>query len=229
MAYYSNQLFFECFELDNLRCRVMKSLVQLRYFIIASQGWVQLHAGAKFESVGENVLHSAGNVLGKVASHKDCDGNIDDGVTTLFFEAESTEEMYAWILAIRRELILRDREAVPSSQTGGGDNGSSVLISESSGLAFRHYSLEHRELLCDDCVAAGRTPKGFAVMPDQLQPIGDAARDAARRASHVLDTSYDLRDIFVSSSESMLKSSEESKQRSMQSVRHLVEEVGTSG
>jgi hypothetical protein len=154
------------------------------------------------------------------------DGNIDDGVTTLYFEAESTEEMYAWILAIRRELTLTDREAVPNSQSGG-DSGSSALVSQTSGLPFRHYSLEHRELLCDDCLAAGRTPKGFAVMPDQLQPIGDAARDAARRASHVLDTSYDLRDIFVSSGESMLKSSEDSKQRSMRSVQDLFEEVGT--
>jgi hypothetical protein len=64
-------------------------------------------------------------------------------------------------------------------------------------------------------------------MPDQLQPIGDAARDSARRASHVLETSYDLRDIFVSSSESMRTASEESKQRSMQSVRHLADEVET--
>lgn len=165
--------------------------------------------------------------LAAAAAAATSDGNIDDGVTTLFLEAESTEEMYAWILAIRRELILRDREAVPSSQTGGGNTGSSVLISESSGLAFRHYSLEHRELLCDDCVAAGRTPKGFAVMPDQLQPIGDAARDAARRASHVLDTSYDLRDIFVSASESMLKSNEESKERSMHYEQVLSDEVGT--
>lgn len=154
------------------------------------------------------------------------DGSIDDGVTTLYFEAESTEDMYAWVLAIRRELTLTDREAVPSSQPGV-DRGSSGLVSEASGRPFRHYSLEHRELLCDDCVATGRTPKGFAVMPDQLQPIGDAARDSARRASHVLETSYDLRDIFVSSSESMLTASEESKQRSMQSVRHLADEVET--
>ena len=174
-------------------------------------------------------------------------GSIDDVMMTIYFEAESTEDMYAWILAIRREMSLLDREPVPQSQPqpqapqgedgtvdgssggssggGGGGGAGSALISDVSGLPFRHYSLEHRELVCDDCVAAGRTPKGFAVMPDQLQPIPDAARDAARRASHVLDTSYDLRDIFVSAGESMLKSSEDSKGRLVRSVQGLSEEI----
>lgn len=145
-------------------------------------------------------------------------GTVDDAITTLYFEAPSRAEMYAWVLAIRRELSLRDREPVP-------DGSSSTQVSDVSGLPLRHYSLEHRELLCDDCVGAGRTPKGFAVMPDQLQPVADAARDAARRAQHVLETSYDLRDIFVSSSESLLEKNEESKERSLRSVQELSEEV----
>jgi|EP01047_Picozoa_sp_COSAG01_P021073 hypothetical protein len=100
--------------------------------------------------------------------------------------------MYEWILAIRRELAATELEALPSEIP----EASTCPVSKS---AVTFYSQEHNELLCDECVGKGRTPKGFAVIRDELLSLQAAEAEGIGRLETVIDSSYGLRDILVRS------------------------------
>ena len=110
---------------------------------------------------------------------------------TVFFEAANAADMYEWILAIRRELAATELEALPSEISA---ESGTCPVSKS---AITFYSQEHNELLCDECARKGRTPKGFAVITDELLSLPAAKAEGISRMETVIDSSYGLRDILV--------------------------------
>lgn len=127
----------------------------------------------------------------------------DGEAHTLFLEADCRAVMFEWLLAIRRELAATELESLPASVSG---------LCPICGLAVRHYSPEHRELLCDDCASSGRTPKGFAVIQEELQPLEIAKQQAASRLDRVTDSSYGLREILVQTGKSIVASEIQAKE-----------------
>ena len=128
----------------------------------------------------------------------------DGEVETFFLEATSRVDMFEWVLAIRRELAATELEPLPAAVSG---------LCPVCGLVVRHYSPEHRELLCDNCATAGRTPNGFAVIQEELQPLEMAKEQAASRLDRVTDSSYGLREIMVQTGKSIVASEIDAKER----------------